>query len=97
MITNPLMHTCCSDDNFDANAANAVCQYFGFASGEALSLATFGQGTGPIHLDGFNCSSTAVRLDLCSIRAWDDHDCSHLEDAGVRCSELVVDESKQHF
>ncbi|EFJ41233.1 hypothetical protein VOLCADRAFT_68493, partial [Volvox carteri f. nagariensis] len=78
------------DDNFDANAANAVCRQLGFLSGTPFGNAAFGQGTGPIQLDGFTCSSTASRLDSCTILAWATHDCSHSEDAGVRCGGKMV-------
>lgn len=52
----------------------------------AYSNAFFGTGSGPIHLDNLACTGTEAALVNCS---YDPHiaDCSHYEDAGVRCSQ----------
>lgn len=50
---------------------------------QAVGSAFFGQGTGPIFLDEVQCVGTEDNLLACpSIRM---HDCTHSEDAGVRC------------
>ena len=51
----------------------------------ALSRATFGQGTGSIWLDQVACVGTEGRLADCPANPIGSHDCSHFEDAGVRC------------
>ena len=51
----------------------------------ALSRATFGQGTGSIWLDQVVCVGTEGRLADCRANPIGNHDCSHSEDAGVRC------------
>ncbi len=43
----------------------------------------FGEGMGPTHIDGARCSGTETRLADCVRDITED--CSHSEDAGVRC------------
>ena len=49
----------------------------------ALTAAYFGQGNGSIHIDNVQCSGTESALIQCTHTTL--HDCSHTEDAGVRC------------
>ncbi len=53
---------------------------------EALSgsyvLQYIGRGEGPIWLDEVDCSGNEKKLSECQNRT---HDCSHVEDAGIRC------------
>ena len=49
----------------------------------ALTAAYFGQGNGSIHIDNVQCSGTESALIQCTHTTL--HDCSHIEDAGVRC------------
>ena len=51
----------------------------------AFSLARFGQGSGPIHLDEVNCVGTEAMLGDCPANPSGINGCSHLEDAGVGC------------
>ena len=46
--------------------------------------ASFGSGSGPIHLDDVGCSGSESVLANCSYSS-DTSDCSHSQDAGVRC------------
>ena len=50
----------------------------------AYSLAFFGQGNGAIVLDDVSCNGTETKLTDCSYETHTE-DCSHGEDAGVRC------------
>ena len=50
----------------------------------AFGSAAFGQGIGSIHLDEVRCLGTEHRLLDCPHTTLDD--CSHFEDAGVRCN-----------
>ena len=80
-----------SGNNFDAEEARVICRQLGFAGGQAVSGAYFGQGTGIIWLDDLKCNSTKdTHLHLCASNGWGNHDCSHYEDAGVRCSEFMM-------
>ena len=51
----------------------------------ALSGAYFGSGSGAILLDNVVCRGTESSLLECSTNPIGQHNCDHLEDAGVRC------------
>ncbi len=64
-----------------------VCRQLGFpGTGAAVSRAHFGPGTGPIHLDNVLCTGDEDNLADCQHNGWGDHDCRHVEDAGVDCT-----------
>ena len=76
------------DDSWDGADAVVVCRSLGFTGGaEALSEATFGEGTGGILLDNVFCIGTELSLNDCGYNGWGSHDCDHSNDAGVRCSD----------
>ena len=50
------------------------------------SYHSFGLGMGTIWLDEVGCTGTETVISECDHSGWAIHDCSHLEDAGVRCS-----------
>lgn len=51
----------------------------------AFQNARFGRGTGSIWKDQVNCIGSELRLELCPSNRLGVHDCTHSEDAGVRC------------
>ena len=67
--------------------AQVICRQLGLHGGEARLLGHYGPGSGPIHLDTVQCVGTEEVLEDCAHRDWGNHDCSHAEDAGVRCGE----------
>ena len=78
------------DDGWDDTDAGVVCRQLGFgSSGTAIGSAGFGQGSGSIWLDSVTCTGSELILARCGhlgisiIRS-----CSHIEDAGVKCSKL---------
>ena len=73
------------DDNWDDNDANVVCRQLGFYGEQAFSEAYFGEGTGPILLSEVNCTGTERVFTDCPSSGIGNHNCSHAEDAGVRC------------
>ncbi|XP_074387884.1 scavenger receptor cysteine-rich domain-containing group B protein-like isoform X17 [Zonotrichia albicollis] len=64
-----------------------VCRSLGCGSALAApGHAHFGQGAGPIWLDGTHCTGEELTLARCSLHTWGQHDCGHGEDAGAVCS-----------
>ncbi|KFP90851.1 Deleted in malignant brain tumors 1 protein, partial [Apaloderma vittatum] len=75
------------DDSWDLNDAAVVCRQLD--CGKAVSapgLSRFGQGSGPIWLDGVRCIGTEATLAECPVKPWGKHTCNHVEDASVLCS-----------
>ncbi|XP_062851463.1 neurotrypsin [Trichomycterus rosablanca] len=74
------------DDGWNDINAEVVCRQLGFVGhSKARSMAYFGEGQGPIHLDNVRCVGTESSLGECSAEGMDKHDCKHSEDAGVIC------------
>ena len=86
-----LMHTYCCDLTILKNAPDAslslqLLSLFAIIVGaQVLHRASFGQGTGPIHLDNLICNSSESRLVNCRHNGISVHNCGHSEDAGLRC------------
>ena len=57
---------------------------FTSADATAVPMGTFGQGTGPIYIDNSACAGTEPGLLACNYDSGTG-DCTHAEDAGVRC------------
>lgn len=75
------------DDQWDDRDAAVVCRQLGFGGvAKAWSWAHFGQGSGPILLDAVKCTGNELSLDQCPHGDWEQHNCDHMEDAGVSCS-----------
>ena len=77
------------DDVWNVNNAEVVCGQLGFQNAQAIPYAEsfFGQGVGPIWMDGISCNGAEARLVDCPFLGYGQHDCIHIEDAGVRCVE----------
>ena len=76
------------DDNWDNKDAQVVCRMLGFPGGTALQGHSFGTGRGDILLDDVACTGSEESLFDCKHAGIGVNDCSHAEDAGVRCDEL---------
>ncbi|XP_065153009.1 neurotrypsin [Paramisgurnus dabryanus] len=78
------------DDGWNDINAGVVCRQLGFTGvSKARSMAYFGEGQGPIHLDNVKCVGTEASLGECSAVGSDAHDCRHSEDAGVICDYIT--------
>ena len=63
-----------------------MCAGLGFErNGTAVGMAWFGSGQGQILLDEVGCTGTESSIVGCPNFGMGVHDCSHAEDAGVRC------------
>ncbi|XP_072549824.1 scavenger receptor cysteine-rich domain-containing protein DMBT1-like [Salminus brasiliensis] len=77
-------------NNWDINDAEVVCRQMGCGRAvRALHSAHFGQGSGPIILDDVGCSGSESNLTSCSHKGLGINNCSHSEDAGVVCSDVL--------
>ena len=72
------------DDRWDNTDAGVVCRQLGLSL--TGSAAYFGPGTGTILLDEVNCTANQSNIFNCHHAGFENHDCSHIEDAGVICS-----------
>eukprot|EP00118_Oscarella_pearsei_P010004 m.59252 g.59252 ORF g.59252 m.59252 type:complete len:1571 (+) comp34878_c0_seq2:55-4767(+) len=78
------------DDDWNMNDAAVVCRQLGYPEAlEAFSLAQFGQGSGGIWMDNVHCGGRESSLASCLFNGWGVNDCTHREDAGVRCGDLI--------
>ncbi|XP_048472153.1 neurotrypsin [Rhincodon typus] len=74
------------DDGWTDRDARVVCRQLGYSGqSKARTMAYFGEGHGPIHLDNVRCTGHENSLDECSTPGFGIHNCWHGEDAGVIC------------
>ncbi|XP_043535013.1 neurotrypsin isoform X1 [Chiloscyllium plagiosum] len=74
------------DDGWTDRDARVVCRQLGYSGqSKARTMAYFGEGHGPIHLDNVRCTGHENSLDECGTPGFGIHNCWHGEDAGVIC------------
>ena len=56
----------------------------------AYSNSNFGRGNGGIFLDDVRCTGTESRLINCRHSGVGVHNCDHSDDAGVRCTGIIM-------
>ncbi|XP_075770474.1 scavenger receptor cysteine-rich domain-containing protein DMBT1-like isoform X2 [Pelodiscus sinensis] len=79
------------DDGWNLTEAGVVCRQLGCGTAVAAPHGSrFGHGTGRIWLDEVNCTGTEAALSECRAKPWGEHNCNHVEDAGVECSDMVI-------
>ncbi|XP_054035067.1 scavenger receptor cysteine-rich domain-containing group B protein-like, partial [Dryobates pubescens] len=75
------------DDDWGLPDAGVVCRQLGCGRPLAAPAgAWFGEGSGPIWLNGVRCRGRERRLAQCPHRGWRPHVCAHEEDASAVCS-----------
>nr|XP_009673252.1 PREDICTED: deleted in malignant brain tumors 1 protein-like isoform X1 [Struthio camelus australis] len=92
VLHNETWGTVC-DDSWGFSEGQVVCRQLG--CGAVLSIshgARYGEGTGQIWLDEVNCTGTEADLSECQARPWGEHNCHHVEDASVECSDSSISE-----
>ncbi|KAM6364604.1 scavenger receptor cysteine-rich domain-containing protein DMBT1-like [Pluvialis apricaria] len=90
VLRNGTWGTVC-DDGWGSPEGQVVCRQLG--CGTVLSVAPgvrYGEGTGQIWLDEVNCTGEERDLSECRARPWGEHNCHHVEDASVECSDSSV-------
>ena len=80
------------DDGFGQAEADVICRQLGFGPAKQgyrvgyFHNAHFGRGSGPILMDGLQCTGAELALADCPFRGWGSYSyCGHYEDAGVAC------------
>ncbi|ELT89741.1 hypothetical protein CAPTEDRAFT_74318, partial [Capitella teleta] len=86
--------TICSK-SFGQEEADVLCRSFGYyylyvslnSGSVPYQLLHFGDGSGPIWLDGVDCTGNENSIEQCTNLVWGTNDCGHDEDAGLLCIE----------
>ncbi|KAL4640368.1 neurotrypsin-like [Arapaima gigas] len=74
------------DDGWTDRDADVVCRQLGYMGlAKARTMAYFGEGVGPIHVDNVKCTGSERSLVDCIKQPVGTHNCRHSEDAGVIC------------
>ncbi|XP_025760617.1 deleted in malignant brain tumors 1 protein-like [Oreochromis niloticus] len=77
-------------DGWDLNDAEVVCRQINCGTAlQAPQSAHFGEGTGQIWLSDVTCSVRESSLTECQHLGFGSHNCTHHQDAGVICSDLI--------
>ncbi|KAI4872548.1 hypothetical protein NFI96_003105 [Prochilodus magdalenae] len=75
------------DVSWDVRAASVLCGQLKCGSAVAVVGSDwFGEGSGRIWADLFDCQGNETHLSQCPISSWSRAACSHYQDAGVICS-----------
>ena len=73
--------------NWDLRDGHVVCRTLGYSHAVQVSgNAKYGQGSSKIWLDNVQCTGNETRLTSCTHDGWGSHQCSHSQDAGLKCA-----------
>ncbi|XP_037396182.1 scavenger receptor cysteine-rich type 1 protein M130-like [Pygocentrus nattereri] len=85
-LQNPSEWGTVCDVSWDMRAASVLCGQLNCGSAVAvLGSDWFGEGSGQIWADVFDCQGNETHLSKCPISSWSRTACSHKQDAGVIC------------
>ena len=74
------------DDRWDLRDAAVICRMLNYSGALAAPLfSAYNSGTGKIWLDSLECVGNESSIEDCQHGGWENHDCSHNEDAAVIC------------
>ena len=74
------------DDSWGIEDGKVTCRQLGFIGVRDIrKRAYYGEGSGPILMDGVSCTGNEPHLWNCTHKGWNQHNCAHDEDAGVEC------------
>ena len=74
------------DDGWDSTDADVFCRQIGYPGAEfSYGLAQFGEGSGTIQIRNVACTGTETDIRDCPFNTDANTECTHSEDAGVRC------------
>ncbi|XP_061077379.1 deleted in malignant brain tumors 1 protein-like [Conger conger] len=79
------------DACWDSRASNVLCWQLGCGTAVAVpGQSWFGNGSGPISHDVFDCRGNETRLSQCAVSSWSRAACSREQEAGVICNGSVL-------
>lgn len=78
------------ENNFDSVDASIACKQLACSDGNVSSLVPIG--SDPIWLDELNCTGSETLLGSCASSGWGNHDCQHITDVGVCCTNVIIEE-----
>ncbi|KAL9988042.1 hypothetical protein ACROYT_G002440 [Oculina patagonica] len=73
------------NDHWGIREASVLCKMLNFSGASRVDYFGPGNESFPIWMDNVKCRGDEQSIAACRHRGWDNHDCSHFEDAGVVC------------
>lgn len=75
---------------FSKKNAFVICGMQGLLGGEIMKTGSFPTGSGPIWMDNVQCHGKEKVVWRCGFSGWGNHNCDHLTDVGIECSEPII-------